>query len=524
MVQLFRLRIRLLSATVAAALLLPVLSGAQQPSPPQSPAAQPQSLPVPSAPAPQLLAQPLSPQQFQSCVQNLAGQTNLAGRPLTRTDFERITATAQYDDRVRQSMLVTVSEPTFWWDELAATTDADRVRAGQAILAANGPLLQRIEAQFGVPREIVVAIYGIETNFGPSQGKIPVLDAALTLACLRPCAETAAAAGSCVSRERAFAAVRVLRDRRVRAENWQGSWAAAFGRTQFVPDSFEQLAVDFDGDGFADIIGSEADAWATTANHLKTRGGWDPSVPVYVEVAVPPALQAEFNTGGESKRLAERAQRQSQWNAQGWRAVGPGGQLAPLQLAGDPELYPFFPVGLPGPAFLVTRNFDTVLRYNRSVRYVMEVALLAHKLAGGGDFATPWPTDDPGLTRAQVRAVQQWLVQRGHTEVTADGVMGRRTRDAIEKERALRGMPPGRRVGQRTALELMQASALGAAVQPPGAVGPGPAATMQPPATAVPAPAAAPQSPGFVIQPPGVGVRTPVAPPANGVPSPVTRP
>jgi membrane-bound lytic murein transglycosylase B len=522
MVQLFLVRSRLLFATVAAA-LLPVLAGAQQPGapapmappPPTAPQPQGQVLPAPLSAQP-LLAQPLSPQQFQSCVQNLAGQTNLAGRPLNRPDFERITATAQYDDRVRQSMVVTAGEPTFWWDELAATTDADRVRAGQAILAANGPLLQRIEAQFGVPREIVVAIYGIETNYGPSQGKIPVLDAALSLACLRPCAESATAAGSCVSRERAFAAVRVLRDRRVRAENWQGSWAAAFGRTQFVPDSFEALAVDFDGDGFADIIGSEADAWATTANHLKTRGGWDRSVPVYVEVAVPPAQQAAFNTGGESKRLAERAQRQSQWNTQGWRAVGPTGQLAPLQLAGDPELVPFFPVGLPGPAFLVTRNFDTVLRYNRSVRYVMEVALLAHKLAGGSDFATPWPTDDPGLTRAQVRAVQQWLVQRGHAEVTADGVMGRRTRDAIEQERALRGMPPGRRVGQRTAPELMQASAPAAVMSAP--------ATGAQPSAAAPASSAVGQPPAYVIQPPGVGVRTPAPPAAGSVPAPSTRP
>jgi membrane-bound lytic murein transglycosylase B len=231
MVQFTPVRTRLLLATVAAA-LLPVLSIAQQPvapvpMAPQPPQSQPQPLLLPApTPAQQLLAQPLSPQQFQSCVQALAGQTSLAGRPLNRADFERITATAQYDDRVRQSMLVTAGEPTFWWDELAATTDADRVRAGQAILAGNAPLLQRIEAQFGVPREIVVAIYGIETNYGPSQGKIPVLDAALSLACLRPCAESAAGAGSCLSRERAFAAVRVLRDRRVRAENWQGSWAA----------------------------------------------------------------------------------------------------------------------------------------------------------------------------------------------------------------------------------------------------------------------------------------------------------
>ena len=401
-------------------------------------------------------SQPLAPEQFAACVQALAAQTHLAGRPLNRTDFERIAAAGRYDDRVRQSMLVTVTEPTFWWDELAATTDEERVQAGRAILAREAQTLQRIEAQFGVPREIVVAIYGIETNFGPSQGRIPVLDAALTLACLRPCPETATTPGSCLSRERAYAAVRVLRDRRVPEANWQGSWAAAFGRTQFVPDSFEQLAVDFDGDGVSDIINSEADAWATTANHLKTRGGWDLGVPVYVEVAVPPAQQAEFNTGGEAKRLADRVQRQSQWNAQGWRALGPNGQAAPLQLAGDPELYPFFPVGLPGPAFLVTRNFDTVLRYNRSVRYVMEVALLARKLAGGSDFVTPWPTDDPGLTRAQVRALQAWLVQRGHALVVPDGVVGRNTRDAIEKERAAKGLPPARRAGQRSMPLLMQ--------------------------------------------------------------------
>lgn len=404
----------------------------------------------------QQLDRPLAPEQFSACVQGLANQTQLSGRPLSRADFERIASAAQYDDRVRQSMLVTTGEPTFWWDELAATTDDDRVRQGQAILAREAQTLQRIEAQFGVPREIVVAIYGIETNYGPSQGKIPVLDAALSLACLRPCPDSASAPGSCMSRERAFAAVRVLRDGRVRPENWQGSWAAAFGRTQFVPDSFEQLAVDFDGDGVADIINSEPDAWATTANHLKTRGGWNMAAPVYIEVAVPEAERAQYATQGESIRQQDRARPLSQWMAQGWRALGPNGQPLPAQLAGDPEVYPFLPVGLPGPAFLVSRNFDTILRYNRSVRYVMEVSLLANKLAGGRDFVTPWPTDDPGLTRAQVRELQSWLLSRGYTEVVPDGVAGRRTRDAIEKERAAKGLPPGRRVGQRTLQLLMQ--------------------------------------------------------------------
>jgi lytic murein transglycosylase len=404
-----------------------------------------------------LLDQPLPLEQFNACVQSLAQQTQLSGRPLRRDDFERIAAAAQYDDRVRQSMMVAAGEPSFWWDELAATTDEDRVQAGRAILAREGATLQRIEAQFGVPRDIVIAIYGIETNYGPAAGRIPVLNAALSLACLRPCAETANTPGSCMSRERAFAAVRVLRDRRVRPESFIGSWAAAFGRTQFVPDSFEQLAVDFDGDGFADIINSEPDAWATTANHLKTRGGWIAGAPVYLEVNIPEAQRAEFAATGKSIRLPDRAKRLSEWAALGWRVLAPNGESVPLQLAGDPEAYPFLPVGLPGPAFLVTRNFDTILRYNRSERYVMEVALLANKLAGGRDFVTPWPTDDPGLSRAQVRELQAWLVQRGHTQVAPDGVMGRNTRDAIEKERAAKGLPPDRRVGQRTWRLLMQA-------------------------------------------------------------------
>lgn len=403
-----------------------------------------------------LLGQPLSADQFSACVQGLAQQTDRSGRPLRREEFEAVASTARYDDRVRQAMLVQAGEPTFWWDELAATTDEERVQQGRAILAREAEALQRIEAQFGVPKEIVVAIYGIETNYGPAGGRIPVLDAALSLACLRPCPESATARGSCMSRERAFAAVRLLRDRRVPPESFQGSWAAAFGRTQFVPDTFEMIAVDGDGDGIADIINSERDAWASTANHLKQRGGWRLGEPVYIEVAIPPEQQAEFAASGQSIRPTDRARRLSEWAALGWRGIGANGEPVPLQLPGDPQVYPFLPVGLPGPAFLASRNFDTILRYNRSERYVMEVALLAHKLAGGRDFATPWPTDDPGLTRAQVRELQAWLLQRGHAQVTPDGVMGRLTRDAIEAERVARGLPPARRVGQRSARELMQ--------------------------------------------------------------------
>ena len=400
-----------------------------------------------------LLDQPMTPEQFATCVDQLATQTPTAMRPLLREDFTRIASVAKYDDRVRQSMLVQTSEPTFWWDELAATTDDQRVEEGRQVLAREMEALQRIEQRWGVPKEIIVAIYGIETNYGPALGRIPVLDSAITLACLRPCSGTGP---TCSSRERAYAAVRLLRDNKVKPEQYLGSWAAAFGRTQFVPDTFEQVAVDFDGDGIADLVGSERDAWASTANHLQKRGGWIAGAPVYVEVRVPQAQQRDFPPTTRAISHRQRMQKASQWAAQGWQAVAPNGDVVPLQVPGDPDVYPFVPVGLPGPAFLVTRNFQTIWRYNNSDRYVMEVAVLANKLAGGPGIVTPWPTDDPGLSRAQVRELQAWLLQRGHAKVTADGVMGRNTRDAIEAERARKGMPPGRRVGQRTMRELMQ--------------------------------------------------------------------
>jgi hypothetical protein len=160
-----------------------------------------------------LLDQPMTDEEFGACVQRLAGQTAEAGRPLRAGDFTRVAAQARYDDRVRQALLVQRGEPTLWWDDLAATTDDERVAQGREVLAREAEALQRIEARWGIPREIVVAIYGIETNYGPSAGRIPVLDAALTLACLRPCTS-----GNCAARERAYAAVRLLRDGKVRPE------------------------------------------------------------------------------------------------------------------------------------------------------------------------------------------------------------------------------------------------------------------------------------------------------------------
>src|SRR6185369_16331998 len=119
----------------------------------------------------------------------------------------------------------------------------------------------------------------------------------------------------------------------------------AFGRTQFEPDTFETIAVDFDGDGVPDIVGSERDAWASTANHLQRRGGWIAGAPVYIEVKVPANQQAEYPPVPTNRtiRLPDRAKKVSEWAAAGWQAVSPTGQSVALQVSGDPEVYPFLP-------------------------------------------------------------------------------------------------------------------------------------------------------------------------------------
>jgi len=403
------------------------------------------ALSVPFAAAAQV--DPLSDGAFRRCVARLADETRYALRPLARADFERIAATAKYDDRSRSGMVAQVAEPTLWWDELAATTDDVRMRDGHEVLQRNAEALRDIEQRYGVPRTVLVAVYGIESDYGRRAGSVPVLDAALSLACLRPCATPEA---RCLPRERAYAAARLIRDGQVASENFTGSWAAAFGLTQFVPDTFEELAVDFDGDGIKNVIGSEPDALASTANHLSRRGRWVGALPPLIEVTVPPKLVERYSSRGETIRLTDAKRPLSQWLQEGWAILDTQSRVPP-----DTPVYPFLPVGLPGPAFLATGNADALLRYNQSLRYVTKVALLARKLLGEGDFRTPWPTDDPGLSRAEIRLLQEWLLQRGHDIGTADGIVGTRTRDAIEKERALRGMPPDRRVGKRTLPVLM---------------------------------------------------------------------
>lgn len=327
-----------------------------------------------------------------------------------------------------------------WWDYIAKTVDEERVRDGAAVLKRYGKELAKISQTYQVDPATLVAIFGIETNFGSQVGKTNVLDAWLTRACTE---------NKPLWIKNAYASVRLLRDGIVPADNFVGSWSGAFGMTQFIPTSFYELAADGDGDGRIDLYNSLPDALASTANHLrKRRAKWTHGLPAVIEVSLPESVAnaipkeptAEFINPQDSRTLAQWAQ------AGVTRADGPKLKFAD---ASDQKAYVFAPTGQMGPTFLVTGNFDAILHYNQSRRYALAVSLLLNRLQGEGALHTAWPTDDPGLSRAEVKELQTLLAARGHDVGVADGIPGGKTRDAVGVEQARLGLPIDGRVGQR---------------------------------------------------------------------------
>lgn len=313
------------------------------------------------------------------------------------------------------------------WDYLAALVDDERVADGQARLAAQAEVLRAVEQRHGVDPATVVAVWGVESNFGQGLGGLPILRSLATLSC--------EGRRQAYFRTEFFAALRIVQAGHFPAERFNGSWAGAFGHTQFMPSTFERLAVDFDGDGRADLFDSTADALASTANFLQ-RAGWRPGVPWGFEVRLP----AGFSTAGEGRRTKRPG---SDWRARGLQRVD--GQPIPDELS----LGLMTPAGPQGPAFLVSRNFDALYSYNAAESYGLAIAHLADRLRGGGAFATPWPTDDPGLSRAERRELQTLLAARGHDIGAIDGLLGERTRAAVRVEQARLGLTTDGRAGQR---------------------------------------------------------------------------
>jgi lytic murein transglycosylase len=355
-------------------------------------------------------------------------------RPAARTGkvsdatWTRHTAGLQADFSVIEKLNFQPEFRTAIWDYMSALVDEERVADGAARLAQNRPALARAEERFGVDPATVVAVWGVESNFGQTFGKYPLVQALGTLSCH--------GRRQSYFRGEFFAALRILQAGHIAPERLVGSWAGAFGHTQFMPTTFERLAVDFDGDGRADLMDSSVDALGSTANFL-ARAGWQRGLPWGIEVKLP----AGISLAGEGRRTKRPV---AEWAARGVRRID--GAALPESL-GNVGLLAL--AGANGPAFLVTRNFDALYSYNAAESYGLAIAHLSDRLRGGGPFATPWPTDDAGLSRAERRELQGLLTMRGHDIGPIDGMLGEKSREAIRAEQKRLGMEANGRGGQK---------------------------------------------------------------------------
>ncbi|PJI48566.1 MAG: murein transglycosylase [Pseudomonas sp.] len=305
------------------------------------------------------------------------------------------------------------SQPEFSrpiWQYLESAVSPARVHNGQGRTLENAEVLQRIEITYGVDREAVVAIWGMESNFGQQMGSKNVIRSLATLAYegRRPD----------FGRDQLLAALRIIQHGDVPASNMIGSWAGAMGQTQFIPTTYNQYAVDFDGDGRRDIWGSSSDALASTANYLKT-SGWQRGQTWGFEVRLPQGFDYSLAEMSIRKPMAE-------WLRQG---VRPASGTLPSDPQASVSLV--LPAGYRGPAFLVTDNFRAILKYNNSTSYALAVGLLADSFKGGGQLAGRWPVQDAQLSRSERIELQQTLTDRGLAPGAVDGIIGANTRKAI---------------------------------------------------------------------------------------------
>lgn len=377
--------------------------------------------------------------EFQTCLSQL--RPTALNAKVSAATFDQYTNNLEPDMSVLDKLNYQPEFQTPIWDYMSGLVDQERVELGQQMLKQHATVLRRIEAQYGVDASMVVGVWGVETNFGNITGKNDIVQSLATL--------------SCFGRRQAFfrgelnSALRILQGGHVDPTHFKGSWAGAFGQTQFMPSTFERIAVDFTGDGKRDIVDSIPDALASTANYLK-RSRWQTGQPWGFEVKLP----SNFNTQGESRRKKRAL---SEWAQRGLTRRD-GSALAQSDVSSIAQAGLLSPSGVNGPTFLVFRNFDALYSYNAAESYALAIAHLSDRMRGGKPFVTAWPTDDAGISRAQRRELQQLLLNRGHDIGEVDGMIGEKSREAIRLEQSRLGLKVDGRGGQKilTALQATQ--------------------------------------------------------------------
>ena len=295
-----------------------------------------------------------------------------------------------------------------------------RIKRGRELLAKHKDMLERITAKHRVQPRFLVAFWGLETNFGDYFGAFPVTGALATLA--------HDGRRSAFFREQLLAALDLM-SRGDMPVDVKGSWAGAMGNFQFIPTTYRDFAVDYDGDNVRDLWFNLEDAFASAANYL-SRSGWDFERTWGREVHLPDDFDVSLTGLKQRRSLAE-------WQALGVRRGDGKRDLPQVDIEGAVLL----PAGLTGPAFMVYGNFDTILRWNRSIFYAIAVGHLADRLVGGGPFLKSPPPDDVPMSRQDVIEMQTLLRDKGFDAGEPDGVIGAKTRSAVRAYQRDKGLP-----------------------------------------------------------------------------------
>ena len=355
---------------------------------------------------------------FPNCVAAMG--PDASRRNISRANFERFTAGLEPDLRIMDLM---DSQPEFTksiWDYLDILVNDARLARGREILAKYKSQFDAAEKTYGVDRYAIAAIWGIESNYSTQMGDRSVLQSTATLACV--------GRRQTYFKDEFLTALEILDRGDLRPEQLRGSWAGAFGPTQFMPTAFKRYAVDGDGDGRRDVVDNPADLIASTANNLK-KDGWQAGQSWGYEVVLPQGLNF---------MLADRAKAMSltQWDQIGVkRADG-----KPFPNPAD-KAYLLAPAGAEGPGFLMLQNYRVIMKYNPAEAYALAIGHFADRLRGGPPFVQPWPRQQRVLSRAERLELQQLLAQRGFYKGTPDGQLGGLTREALRGFQASIGAP-----------------------------------------------------------------------------------
>jgi lytic murein transglycosylase len=356
---------------------------------------------------------------FHDCIERLWPAA--AHRGVSRGVFQKYAGSLTPDLRI---MDLLDNQPEFtksFWDYLDILVNPERIEQGRALLEKYRSIFEAVERVYGVDRYTIAAIWGVETNYGTLIGERPVIRSTATLACI--------GRRQSFFREEFLSTLEILQRGDVRPEHLVGSWAGAFGPTQFMPTSFKKYAVDFDRDGRRDVVDSVPDIIASTANNLK-KDGWMPGRSWGYEVVVPTTFN--FLLADHARPMSIR-----EWERHGIRRANGQPFARP-----DDQAFLLVPAGIQGPGFLMLDNFNVIMKYNPAEAYALAIGHLADRLRGSGPFVQEWPRYERVLSRVERLELQQLLSRHGYDVGEPDGLLGVKTRSAIRDFQAKNGRIP----------------------------------------------------------------------------------